>query len=245
MHKPPVIILFETQLGENIGTTARAMHNFALKELRLAKPRSGYSQAKAEAAAAEAAATSGVGVLAAARHFDNLPDGLADLDYVIGATARPRDMNKSVLTPEQAAKALLSHKRAGVLFGAERSGLDNESLSLCDEIVEIPANPKFSSLNLAQAVLLICYHYYQAANSDEAPLKTQAPDLASKNQLLTLFQHLENELDRVAFFRSKDKRPIMVRNLRNIFQRAHLSEAEVKALRGVITALVDERNRRK
>jgi tRNA/rRNA methyltransferase len=235
---PPAVILLGAQLGENIGTTARAMHNFRLCDLRLVAPRQGWSRAKAEAAA-----TSGAKILKSARMFPSLEEALIDLDYVIAATARTRDMNKIVLTPEESAKTLSAHKKTGILFGAESSGLDNESISLCDEIVEIPANPEFSSLNLAQAVLLISYQWFRAERALSVPNKTA---LATKEEMLNFFSHLETELDGVRFFRPEPKRPIMVRHLRNIFHRAHLSSGEIKALRGVIAALVgDQRSKRK
>lgn len=244
----PAVILLGTQLGENIGTSARAMHNFGLTDLRLVAPREGWSRTKAQAAA-----TSGAEILERAQMFDNLPQALEGLDYVIAATARPRDMNKNVLLPEVAATALRAHKKAGILFGAEQSGLDNEAISLCDAIVEIPANPEFSSLNLAQAVLLVAYQWFRLGESpapapkdaETIPAEAAPAEAAPKEDLYNLFNHLETELDAVGFFRSAPKRPSMVRNLRNIFHRAHLTSAEIKALRGVITSLIDERGRRK
>ena len=232
----PAIILLGTQLGENIGAAARAMHNFGIADLRLVRPRAGFSRQRAEAAAAGGAA-----LLQRARQFDSLGEAIADLHYVAAASARRRDMNKPVLAPEAAIERIIAAK-GGIVFGPERSGLDNEAISLCDAIAEIPAHRQFPSLNLAQAVMIFCYRWHVAQSGGEISPKThtlKAP--APKTDILNLFAHLEGELDAVDFFRSKEKRPIMTRNLRNIFHRAQLSASEVKALRGVIAALADRR----
>lgn len=211
---------------------ARAMCNFGLDDLRLVAPRDGWSPAKAAAAAAGGAA-----VFHQSRIFSTLEEAMADLDFVLATTARPRDMNKQVHTPVAAVVKLSEAKRAGVLFGPESSGLGNDALSLCDGIIEIPTSPDFSSLNLAQAVLCVSYEFFRA-HKNETATKEEKPTVAPKNELVHLFAHLEGELEAAAFFRPKDKRPIMVRNLRNIFHRAALTSSEVKALRGVIAALV-------
>lgn len=230
----PAVILQGTQLGENIGTTARAMCNFGLSDLRLVNPKEGWSLSKAKAAAA-----GGAGLLEEVKIYNNLEDAFQGLNYVIAATARRRDMNKDILFPKEAASQLRAQKNCGILFGPERSGLENDAVALCDAVVEIPASADFSSLNLAQAVLLLSYHWFVAGQ--EIPVLEK--ELAAKSELFNLFKHLEGELDEVAFFRNLDKRPVMVRNLRNIFHRAHLSSAEIKALRGVIAALIDKRAR--
>ena len=242
--EPPVIILIGTQLGENIGMAARAMSNFGLRDLRLVAARPGWSRAKARAAAA-----GGADILVAARAFPTLEAAIGDLDYLIAATARPRDMNKEVLPPPEAIGQILAHSASGIIFGPERSGLDNESIALCDVITSIPANPAFSSLNLAQAVLLLGFHWFSATHSEneaeEGVSFRQGAVLAKKSELIGLFGHLEAELDEVGFFHPVAKRPIMVRNIRNIFHRAGLSDAEIRALRGIIAALVRQKSQNK
>ena len=243
---PPAVILIGTQLGENIGMAARAMHNFGLADLRLVAPRPGWSQAKASAAAA-----GGADVLAAARIYPTLEEASEDLNYLIAATARPRDMNKEIMPPQEAIAEISAHPAAGIIFGPERSGLDNAAIALCDAITFIPANPAFSSLNLAQAVLIFAFHWFAAARTaatrtavahgDEhkrtIPFR-QGAVLAKKSELVGLFNHLETELEAAGFFHPVAKRAIMVRNIRNIFHRASLSDAEIRALRGIIAALV-------
>ena len=243
---PPAVILIATQLGENIGMAARAMHNFGLADLRLVAPRPGWSQAKAIAAAA-----GGADVLAAARIYPTLEQASEDLNYLIAATARPRDMNKEIMPPQEAIAEIAAHPASGIIFGPERSGLDNAAIALCDAITFIPANPAFSSLNLAQAVLILAFHWFAAARTaaartaaaqDAATERTtpfrQGAVLAKKSELVGLFNHLETELEAAGFFHPVAKRAIMVRNIRNIFHRARLSDAEIRALRGIIAALV-------
>ncbi len=239
--KPPAVILIGTQLGENIGMTARAMHNFGLSDLRLVAPRPGWSQAKAQAAAA-----GGLQVLDAARRFATLQHAVQDLNYLIAATARSRDMNKEVLPPPQAIDKIFTQPVSGILFGPERSGLDNAAIALCDAIVSIPANPAFSSLNLAQAVLLLAFHWFTAAHGKgEATISfRQNAVLAKKTDLVGLFDHLETELEAAGFFHPVAKRAIMIRNIRSIFHRAGLSDAEIRALRGIIAALAHKKKGR-
>src|SRR5665648_900635 len=129
----PTIVLVRPQLGENIGFAARAMANFGLQDLRLVAPRDGWPNDKARAAAAGAAA-----IVDRARAFDSVEAAIGDLNYVLAATARPREMVKLVLSPETAASALRQHayaaRRTGVMFGAERSGLENDAIVLADAI---------------------------------------------------------------------------------------------------------------
>lgn len=240
----PAIVLIGSQLGENIGTAARAMLNCGLTELRLVAPRDGWPNEKAVAAASGADM-----VLDGARLFDTAADAVADLNIVYATTARRRDMLKTVLTPRRAAAEMRSAAgqgvRAGVLFGPERKGLHNDDVTLADKIIEVPLNPAFSSLNLAQAVLIVAYEWRMAGDATPAAsLPHGHTQPASKQDLLHLFEHLERELDEVGFLHPPEKRPSMVRNLRNIFQRADLREQEVRTLRGVIADLSNKRRGR-
>src|SRR6185437_3868678 len=150
----PAIILVEPQLGENIGTTARAMFNCGLTELRLVKPRDGWPSAKARAAASGADP-----VIDGACLFPSLEAAIADLQHVFATSARDRDMVKRIVTPRVAAAEMraleAAGRRCGILFGPERMGLLNDHLALADTVVTVPLNLAFSSLNLAQAVLVL------------------------------------------------------------------------------------------
>src|SRR5215208_952581 len=157
----PAIILVEPQLGENIGTAARAMMNCGLDDLRLVRPRDGWPNDRAVAAASGADR-----VLAKARLFPSVEAAIGDLAHVYASTARDRYMVKRELTPRRAAQEmhgfLAAGEPCGVMFGPERTGLVNDDIALADTVITVPLNPAFSSLNLAQAVMIIGYEWYTA-----------------------------------------------------------------------------------
>ena len=239
----PAVVLVEPQLGENIGAAARAMLNFGLDELRLVRPRDGWPNAAAKANAAGANV-----VLERALLFDTLEDAVADRRRVLAATARPRDMAVRVVAPAAAAALLRQAAARGepgaVVFGRESTGLDNDAIALADAAITVPSTPDFSSLNLAMAVLLIGYEWYRL-RAPALPVPVSAADrAATREELLGFFEHLEHELDASGFFRVAERRPVTVRNMRALFQRADLSEREVRMLRGVIGGLGREGRRR-
>jgi tRNA/rRNA methyltransferase len=230
----PVIILVRPQLGENVGTAARAMLNFGLSDLRLVRPQCGWPNVKAVQAASGA-----TDVLNRLRVFDRVEDAAADLHRLYATTARPRDLPKPVVTVKQAARearvALTAGERVGILFGPERTGLANDELIYADAVVSVPVNPEFFSLNLAQAVLLVAYEWFQSATQiSERQESLPAGRPATKGELDQLLEHLIAELDAVNFFRTADRRASMSRALKLIFARAELREPDVHLLRGVI-----------
>ncbi|MGH7110578.1 MAG: RNA methyltransferase [Stellaceae bacterium] len=239
----PAIILVAPQLGENIGTAARAMMNCGLDDLRLVHPREGWPSPKAVSAASGADA-----VLEKARLFPDVPAALADLAHVYATTARERHFVRRQVTPRQAAREMREHIAAGapcgVLFGPERTGLVNDDVALADTVLTVPLNPAFSSLNLAQAVLVIGYEWFTAAAA--APpesLRTGGSRPAKKEELFNFFDHLEEALEISGFLRNRDKRAGMVRNLRSLFQRAQCTEQEIRTLHGIVTSLAGPRSR--
>ena len=147
-----------------------------------------------------------------------------------------------MVTVAQAARetraALAGGERVGILFGPERTGLANDDLIYADAVVSIPVNPDFFSLNLAQAVLLVAYEWYQSAAG--APARQEglpAGRPATRRELDQLLEHLIVELDAVDFFRTADRRASMSRALKLMFARAGLREPDVHLLRGVIKEL--------
>ncbi len=234
----PAIILVGAQLGENIGTAARAMLNFGLDDLRLVAPRDGWPSDHAVRAASGADA-----VIEAVRVYDTTAAAVADLRHVYAATARDRDMVKPVVTPRRAAEEMRvfadRDEAVGVLFGPERSGLDNDDVTIAGKIIAVPANPAFASLNLAQAVLLLGYEWRMAA-ADVAPrtMPYGATRPATREEQLGFFTYLERELDQCGFLWPPEKRPSMVRNIRNMFDRADLTEQEIRSLYGIVAGLV-------
>ena len=242
--KGPAIILVRPQLSENIGTTARAMLNCGLTDLRLVEPRENWLQDRAFAAASGADR-----VLLAAQEFATTAEAVADLQRVWASTARNRFMVKDVDSPRGAAaimrRIVAEGQTVGVMFGPERTGLENEDIALADTVLSVPTNPDYSSLNLAQCVLLVGYEWYQAGMVEPPKAMTKgAEPPADKAKLFAFFEHLERELDACGFLRVVDKRPGMVRNIRNMFQRAHLTGQEIQTLHGMIHELATYRQQK-
>ncbi len=236
----PIVVLVEPQLGENIGTAARAMANFGLTRLRLVRPRDAWPNVHARRAASGADA-----VLDDAALYDTLAAALADCSFVLATTARAHDQAKPVIGPAEAALEMAPRLAAGetvaVVFGRERWGLMNDEVGLADLIVTFPVNPAFASLNLAQAVLIVAYEWFKAAGGAlpfQMPLRSPP---AGKEQLFAFFATLERELERVEFFRPAEKRDTMTINLRNIFTRMAPSQQDIQTLHGVVTAMVEGR----
>ncbi|ALA16264.1 MULTISPECIES: RNA methyltransferase [unclassified Chelatococcus] len=236
----PVIILVEPQMGENIGMAARAMANFGLAEMRIVNPRDGWPNEKAEAASAGA-----LHVLSGARVFGTVAEAVADLNVVFATTARERGQQKRVFGADGAMAETVAQAAAGagvgVLFGRERTGLDNDAVALADAIITFPVNPAHASLNLAQAVLLVGYEWFKASGGGLPFSAGERPVPATREAVLSFFDYLEGELDAVGFFMPPEKRSIMVRNLRNIFHRLTMTDQDVRTLRGAVVALVQGR----
>lgn len=239
MSDQPVIILVRPQMGENIGAAARAMLNFGLTKMRLVNPRDGWPNPRAVAMASGAAAQ----VLDHAGVFADVPQAIADCDFVFATTARGRELSKPVFTPEAAmaqAHALIGQgARVGVLFGAERAGLDNEEVARASAIITIPVNPEFYSLNLGQAVLLTAYEWARPSHDQPAMQPGLAGgDLASGLEVARLGDHYEAELEAAGFFFPALKAPRMKLNLRNMWARLTLTRAEVQTLHGMLRQLL-------
>jgi len=233
----PAIILCEPQLGQNIGTTARAMANFGLWDLRLVNPRDGWPNDEATAAASRAEH-----VLDKVRVFATVEEAIADLSLVYATTARRRDLQKPVFGPEEASQRVIAHIAtgggAGMLFGRERWGLYNEEVAISDAIVTLPVEAAFASLNIAQAVLIMAYEWRRQTDLGKELLFGEAlADPATKGELIKLFEHLEESLDEAGFFTAPDKRPTVVNNLRAMLSRGTFSAQEVRTLHGVISSI--------
>lgn len=233
------VILANPQMGENIGAAARAMLNFGLTDLRLVNPRDGWPNPRAVDMSSGA-----LDLMPPVTVFDTLAEAIADLQVVYATTARPRDMVKPVLTPRSAAQD--AHARTGqsigFVFGAERTGLTNDEIALCQHIIQVPTNPAFSSINLGQAVLLVAHELYQTA--DNTPVRTldlgdSAP--ASQGDFENFFARLDAEMDDGGFFTAPELRPSITRSIRNIFTRAELSVQEINTLQGVLSALIGKK----
>jgi TrmH family RNA methyltransferase len=240
----PVVILVRPQLADNVGACARAMANGGLFHMRLVAPRDGWPQEKAWRMASGADR-----ILDAATVHDTVADAVADLHHVFATCPRPRHIVKPVLTARGAAVELREictrGLRAGLLFGPERAGLDNDDMAAADALVRFPLNPAFMSLNLAQAVMVMAYEWWTA--DDGTPprtLMTNETQVATKGRLDNFLAHLVDQLDACGFLRNLPKRPGMVRNIRHFFQRGEVTEQELRTLHGVVTELAIGRRQR-
>ncbi len=240
----PAVILVRPQLAVNIGMCARAMANFGLDDLRLVNPREGWPRSDDYREVAYSAAAGATDLLDSARVFPTVEAAVSDLSALYATTARERGQMKAVLSPSVAmgATAAAAGERRGILFGPERTGLDNDEVALADSIITFPSSPTYASLNLSQAVLICGYEWFKAAHGDKPPPssipRAQSP-LAQRDMLLAFFDYLETRLDENGFFRPATKKPGMRRNLRNIFHRMELTQQDVRTLWGAVVRLVE------
>ena len=230
---PPVIVLVRPQLGQNIGKAARAMLNFGLAEMRLVAPRDGWPNPDAGPSASGADE-----VLEGAQVFDTVQEAIADCSLVYASTVRRRDLVMPVVSPEAMAEAIAgSPERAAILFGPERSGLETEDVALASAIVTVPINPEFGSLNLAQAVILLAYEWSKRSALAVPPSKELEPP-APHAEVEGLVRQLEDELEGKGYYHPPERTQATKNTLRTIFTKAGWSSREVKAVRGVVRALV-------
>jgi tRNA/rRNA methyltransferase len=237
----PIVVLVEPQLGENIGAAARAMANFGLPRLRLVKPLQGWPNDKARVMASGADR-----VLDGASVHETLAEAIADCSFVLATTARAHDQAKPVIAADAAAAEMAPRVTAGetvaLLFGRERTGLENDEVALADRIITLPVNPAFASLNLAQAVAVVGYEWFKCISAGDLPftMPEKSPP-APKQQFDAFFADLERELERVEFYRPAEKRDTMSINLRNIFTRMQPSQQDIRTLHGVIMSIAQGR----
>ena len=240
----PAIVLVRPQLAVNIGMAARAMANFGLSDLRLVAPKGGWPRTDKYREDAEAAAAGALHLLDRAQVFPRLEDAVADLTAVFATTARERGQGKRVLPPDRAmaewAAPVAAGEKRGILFGPERTGLDNDEIALADAIVTFPVDPAYGSLNLAQAVLLVSYEWLKHKETVALPFgPVERSPPAERGAVLSFFGYLEAELTAAGYFKPDDKQPVMRRNLRNIFHRIGMTEQDVRTLRGAVVRLVE------
>ena len=249
LESPPVVILIRPQLGENIGAAARAMMNCGLREMRIVAPRDGWPNP-----AALPMAAGGASIIEAATVHDSVAAAAHDLTFLAALSARRRDMPVRTGDPRGVTTELLRHGgKAGLMFGPEASGLDNEDVVRADCLVTADLNPDYPSLNLAQAVLLMAWEWRAAAAAKMGVESTGQPDMpdAAPAESATILERdrfherLEAELDSGGFFISPDMAPAVKRNLRALFGRARPTSQEISTLHGVIQALTKKRDRTK
>mgnify|MGYP001160270430 FL=1 len=237
----PSIILVEPQLGENIGSSCRAMLNFGISDLRLVNPRDGWPNIKANAMAAGALDDKNFNV----NVYKNIKEATYDISYLLATTARIRDMNKPVYNSKKGINKLIISQNKGlksaIIFGGEKSGLNNEDLVKADALINIDNNKNFSSINLSMSVLLICYEWFtnitKLNNLNSIPIKNENV-MANKNELNYFIDRLVSVLDNTNFFNPNEKRKVMINNIEAIFTRNNLTLQELNTLHGIISSII-------
>ena len=237
----PCIILVEPQLGENIGASCRAMLNFGVSDLRLINPRDGWPNIKANAMAAGALEDKTFNVTV----YKDIKEATYDVSYLLATTARIRDMNKPVFNSKEGIDKLIIAQnqglKAGIIFGGEKSGLNNEDLVKADALINIESNQNFSSINLSMSVLLICYEWFfnitKLNKLTDISIKNEKV-MANKSELNYFIDRLVSILDSTNFFTPNEKRKVMINNIEAIFTRNNLTLQELNTLHGVISSII-------
>ena len=240
----PVMVLVRPQMGENIGGAARAMWNFGLDRMRIVNPRDGWPNQKA------IAMSSGAGrLLDEAQICGSTAEAVADCTYVFATTARSRDLTVPVMTPEHAMNVarekIAAGQKVAVLYGPERAGLENDDIALANAVINVPVNPEYASLNLAQCVLLTAYEWMRGATEVQPERMSMAgSDWASQGDVDALARHFEDRLDEAGFFFPEPKAEGMKINLRNMWSRFPMTRADIQMLHGMMRQMVRWKERK-
>ena len=227
-------ILVSPQLGENIGSCARALKNFGFSNLNIVSPRDAWPNTKARMTSVGA-----YNIIKSAKIFNNVEEAIKKYDLIFATSARNRDVNKKHISIVNFIKLLSKYKNSnvGIMFGPEASGLSNHDLSLSNFIIQIPTSNKLTSLNLSHAVIVICYEIYRSLNFSKFKKEIMLSKLASKSSIKNLIKFLEKMLDHKRFFKPPEKKKSMILNINNIFGRLELSDKEIRILFSIFSSL--------
>ena len=226
-------ILVRPQIGENIGSVARAIKNFNIKYLRIVNPRCNWPNQKALATSVGAK-----DILKSAKIYDSVEKSIGDLDIVFASSSRIRKVNKKIISVSNLKTKIKKGKKIGILFGPEASGLSNDEINCADFLVKIPSNKKFSSLNLSHSAIIFCFELFKHFSGKKYDYKTGYKSLvATKSQVNKFLNFIIQGLDKKGFLQPDHKRQSMIRNINNIFQRLNLSEQEIRILLGIFSTL--------
>ena len=222
----PEIVLVNTQLPENLGATARCMLNFQFERLRLINPKFSLDNEKIIPVCAGADK-----VIKKIKVFEKFSDSIKDFNYVIATSNRVRSQKKNEISFRKLKEIISKNYKVAIVFGPEKSGLDNEDLSLCDYTIKINSNQKFSSLNLSHAVAIVCYNLFTLLlKKGESNKEKLIENVAKKNELLSFYKILEETLDNSNFFNVKERKKITFQKIKNIFCKYKMSSEEVRTL---------------
>ena len=226
-------ILVRPQMGENIGSVARAIKNFNIKYLRIVNPRCNWPSQKALATSVGAK-----DILKSAKIYNSIEKAIGDLDIIFASTSRIRKVNKKIISILDFKKKVEKKRKIGILFGPEASGLSNDEISYANYLVKIPTNKKFSSLNLSHSAIIFCFELFQYFSSKKAIYKSgYKSSVAKKSEVNKFLSFIINKLDKKGFLQPDHKRKSMIRNINNIFHRLNLSEQEIRILLGIFSTL--------
>jgi tRNA/rRNA methyltransferase len=226
-------ILVRPQMGENIGSVARAIKNFNITKLRIVDPRCNWPSQKALATSVGAN-----DVLKSSKIYNSVNKSIADLRVVFASTSRIRKVNKKIISILDLRKKIKKKQKIGIMFGPEDSGLSNDELNCANYLVKIPTNRKFSSLNLSHSAIIFCFQLFQHfSNKKVIYNSTYKSSVAKKSQVNKFLNFIINELDKKGFLQPDHKRKSMIRNINNIFHRLNLSEQEIHILLGIFSTL--------
>ena len=222
----PEIVLVNTQLPENLGATARCMLNFNFERLRLINPKFSLDNEKIIPVCAGADK-----VIKKIKVFEKFSDSIKDFNYVIATSNRVRSQKKNEISFKKLKEIISKNYKVAIVFGPEKSGLDNEDLSLCDYTIKINSNQKFSSLNLSHAVAIVCYNLFTLLlKKSDSNNEKYIENVAKKNELLSFYKILEETLDNSNFFNVKERKKITFQKIKNIFCKYKMSSEEVRTL---------------
>jgi tRNA/rRNA methyltransferase len=222
----PEIVLVNTQLPENLGATARCMLNFNFERLRLINPKFSLDNEKIIPVCAGADK-----VVKKIKVFEKFSDSIKDFNYVIATSNRVRSQKKKEISFKKLKEIISKNYKVAIVFGPEKSGLDNEDLSLCDYTIKINSNQKFSSLNLSHAVAIVCYNLFTLLlKKGDSNKEKLIENVAKKNELLSFYKILEETLDNSNFFNVKERKKITFQKIKNIFCKYKMSSEEVRTL---------------
>jgi len=226
-------ILVRPQMGENIGSVARAIKNFNIKNLRIVNPRCNWPNQKALATSVGAK-----DVLKLTKIYDSVEKSIGDLDLIFASSSRIRKINKKTISVSNLKTRIKKDRKIGILFGPESSGLSNDEINCADYLVKIPSSKKFSSLNLSHSAIIFCYELFQHFSKKKIEYKTgYKSSVAKKSDVNKFVNFIIKGLDKKGFLQPEHKRKSMIRNINNIFHRLNLSEQEIRILLGIFTTL--------
>ena len=232
-------ILVRPQMGENIGSEARAIKNFNIKNLRIVNPRCNWPNQKALATSVGAK-----DILKSTKIYTTVEKSINDLDTIFASSSRIRNVNKNIISISNLKKKVNKKRKIGILLGPEASGLTNDDISYADYLVKIPTDEKFSSLNLSHSAIIFCFELFKHFSSKNFTYQSSYKStIAKKSEVNKFLKFIIKKLDKKGFLQPDHKRKSMIRNINNIFYRSNLSEQEIRILLGIFTTLNEFRNK--